>query len=41
MDKKEKIKEIANKNNGILYSKDLEKYDIHRQYLKELEESGY
>lgn len=41
MDKKEKIKEIVNKNNGILYSKDLEKYDIHRQYLKELEESGY
>lgn len=41
MDKKEKIKEIVNKNNGILYSKDLEKYNIHRQYLKELEESGY
>lgn len=41
MDKKEKIKEIVNKNNGILYSKDLEKYDIHRQYLKELVEAGY
>lgn len=41
MDKKEKIKEIVNKNNGILYSKDLEKYDIHRQYLKELEEVGF
>lgn len=41
MDKKEKIKEIVNKNNGILYSKDLEKYDIHRQYLKELEKLGY
>lgn len=41
MDKKEKIKEIVDKNNGILYSRDLEKYDIHRQYLKELEESGY
>ena len=41
MDKKEKIKKIVNENNGILYSKDLEKYDIHRQYLKELEESGY
>jgi len=41
MDKKEKLKEIVNKNNGILYSKDLEKYDIHRQYLKELEESSY
>lgn len=41
MDKKEKIKEIVNKNNGILYSKDLEKYNIHRQYLKELEEAGY
>ena len=41
IDKKEKIKEIVNKNKGILYSKDLEKYNIHRQYLKELEESGY
>lgn len=41
MDKKEKIKEIVNKNNGILYSKDLENYDIHRQYLKELEKIGY
>ena len=41
MDKKERIKEIVNRNNGILYSKNLEKYNIHRQYLKELEESGY
>ena len=41
MDKKERIKEIVNRNNGILYSKELEKYNIHRQYLKELEESGY
>jgi len=29
-----------NENNGILYVKDLEKYNIHRQYVKILEERG-
>ena len=41
MEKIEKIKEIVEKNKGILYVKDLEKYNIHRQYLKKLEEIGY
>lgn len=41
MEKIEKIKEIVEKNKGILYVKDLEKYNIHRQYLKELEGIGY
>jgi len=41
MERIEKIKEIVEKNKGILYVKDLEKYNIHRQYLKELEGIGY
>lgn len=41
MKKIEKIKEIVEKNKGILRVKDLEKYNIHRQYVKELEENGY
>lgn len=41
MEKIEKIKEIVEKNKGILYVKDLEKYNIHRQYVKELEEKEY
>lgn len=40
MNNKEKIMKIVEKNDGILYSKDLKKYNIHRQYLKELEEQG-
>ena len=36
----EKIKQIIVENNGILYTKDLKKYNIHRQYLKILEEKG-
>ena len=36
----EKIKKIIEENNGILYTKDLKKYNIHRQYLKILEEKG-
>ena len=36
----EKIKQIIAENNGILYTKDLKKYNIHRQYLKILEEKG-
>ena len=41
MDNIDKIKNIIEKNNGILLVKDLEKNDIHRQYLKILEETGY
>ena len=41
MNNKEKIIRIVEKNNGILYSKDLKKHNIHRQFLKELEEAGY
>ena len=37
MENIEKIKEIVEKNKGILCVKDLEKYNIHRQYVKELE----
>lgn len=36
----EKIKSILEKNDGILYVKELEKNNIHRQYLKILEEKG-
>lgn len=41
MDNIDKIKNIVEKNNGILFVKDLEKDNIHRQYLKKLEEIGY
>lgn len=41
MNNKDKIIRIVEKNNGILYSKDLKKHSIHGQFLKELEESGY
>lgn len=41
MDKINKIKEIVKKNNGILYVQELEKYGIHRQYLKQLEQTEY
>jgi len=41
MDNIDKIKNIVEKNNGILFVKDLEKNNIHRQYLKKLEETGY
>lgn len=40
MNNYEKIENIMNENNGILYVKDLEKYNIHRQYVKILEERG-
>lgn len=36
----EKIKFLFKKNNGILYVKELEENNIHRQYLKILEEKG-
>ena len=38
MNNYEKIKSLLEKNNGILYVKELEKNNIHRQYLKILEE---
>ena len=37
----DKIKKIADKNNGIVYAKDLEKQKIHRQFIAELEKKGY
>lgn len=40
MNNYEKIKSLLKENNGILYVKDLEKNNIHRQYLKILEEKG-
>lgn len=36
----EKIKLLLEQNNGILYVKELEENNIHRQYLKILEEKG-
>lgn len=41
MGKIEEIKKIVEKNNGILYVKQLEKYNIHRQYIMELHKIGY
>lgn len=40
MDNFEKIKLLLDQNNGILYVKKLEENNIHRQYLKILEEKG-
>lgn len=37
----EQIKEIVEKNNGILTTKLLEEHNIHRQYLKNLVDEGY
>lgn len=37
----EKIKEIIEKNNGILTTKLLDENNIHRQYLKNLVDDGY
>lgn len=36
----EKIKKILNDNNGIVFTSDLKRYDIARQYLKILENQG-
>lgn len=41
MMKIEQIKEIVEKNNGILTTKLLEEHNIHRQYLKNLVDEGY
>ncbi len=40
MNKKELILNLAKNNNNILLVKDLEKNNIHRQYLKELVDEG-
>lgn len=37
----DRIKELVEKNNGILLVSDLQKNNIHRQYLKQLEDTGY
>lgn len=39
--KTQQIKEIVEKNNGILTSKFLDENNIHRQYLKNLVDEGY
>ncbi len=41
MDNIEKIKELVENNNGVLLVKEAEKNNIHRQYIKQLEETGY
>lgn len=41
MVKIDKIKEIVEKNNGILSTKVLDENNIHRQYLKNLVDEGY
>lgn len=40
MNNYEKIRALLEKNNGILYVKQLEENNIHRQYLKILEQKG-
>lgn len=37
----EKLKKIIENNNGILLTRDLKKYNIHPQYLKQLEDAEY
>ena len=39
--KTEKLKEIVKNNNGVLTTKILDENNIHRQYLKNLVDSGY
>ncbi len=41
MAKTDMIKELIEKNNGILTTKMLEESNIHRQYLKQLVDDGY
>ena len=41
MDNIEKIKELVQNNNGILLAKEAQKNNIHRQYIRQLEETGY
>lgn len=41
MDNIEKIKELVENNTGVLLVKEAEKNNIHRQYIKQLEETGY
>lgn len=37
----EKLKKMIEKNDGILLTRDLKKYNIHPQYLKQLEDAEY
>mgnify|MGYP007083088279 FL=1 len=41
MDNIEKIKGLVQNNNGILLVKEAQENYIHRQYIKQLEETGY
>lgn len=41
MNNYDKIKEMVEKNGGIIYTKELDKNKIHRQFLKDLEQKGY
>lgn len=41
MDNIEKIKELIQNNNGILLVKEAQKNDIHRQYIKQLEDNEF
>ncbi len=41
MNQYNKIKKIVEKNNGIIYAKDIEKNNINRYYIRELEKQGY
>ena len=41
MNNMEKLKNLIEKNNGILLSREVKKHNIHLQYLKQLESAGY
>ena len=41
MNQYNKIKKIVEKNNGIIYAKDIEKNNINRYYIRELEKQGF
>lgn len=41
MNQYNKIKKIVEKNNGIIYAKDIKKNNINRYYIRELEKQGY
>ena len=41
MNEYNKIKKIIEKNNGIITARDIEKNNINRYYIRELEKKGY
>lgn len=41
MNKYDEVKKIIEENNGIIYAKDIVKYNINRYYIRELEKEGY